>query len=104
MLASATQVARAADFAVHIFAIALVATAPDSIAASKLRRSFSCRSIFLYRCAPPRENALRSARADLIAPSRGRKDADYKNGGPRSRSMVRTAALAGTFSVYRRAF
>jgi hypothetical protein len=52
----------------------------------------------------PRENALRSARTDLIAPSRGRKDADYKNGGPRSRSMVRTAALAGTFSVYRRAF
>ena len=31
----------------------------------------------------PRENALRSARTNLIAPSRGRKDADHKSGGPR---------------------
>ncbi len=31
----------------------------------------------------PRQNALRSARTNLIAPSRGRKDADHKSGGPR---------------------
>jgi hypothetical protein len=31
----------------------------------------------------PRKNALRPARADLIAPSGGRKDADHKSGGPR---------------------
>ena len=31
----------------------------------------------------PGENALRSARTNLIAPSRGRKDADHKSGGPR---------------------
>ena len=31
-----------------------------------------------------RENALRSARTNLIAPSRGRKDADHKSGSPRS--------------------
>ena len=30
----------------------------------------------------PRENPLRSARTNLIAPSRGRKDADHKSGGP----------------------
>jgi hypothetical protein len=31
----------------------------------------------------PGENALRSARTNLIAPSWGRKDADHKSGGPR---------------------
>jgi hypothetical protein len=30
----------------------------------------------------PRENALRSARTNLIAPSRGRKDADHKSAAP----------------------
>jgi hypothetical protein len=30
-----------------------------------------------------RENALRAARTNLIAPSRDRKDADHKSGGPR---------------------
>jgi hypothetical protein len=30
----------------------------------------------------PRENALRSARTSLIAPSRGRKDADHRSAGP----------------------
>jgi hypothetical protein len=31
----------------------------------------------------PREDALRSARTNLMAPSRGQKDADNKSGGPR---------------------
>jgi hypothetical protein len=31
----------------------------------------------------PAQNALRFARTNLIAPSRGRKDADHKSGGPR---------------------
>ncbi|MGO8787699.1 MAG: REP-associated tyrosine transposase [Terriglobia bacterium] len=31
----------------------------------------------------PRQNALRSARTNWIAPSRGRRDADHKSGGPR---------------------
>jgi hypothetical protein len=31
------------------------------------------------------EHALRSACTNLIAPSRGRKDADHKSGGPRYR-------------------
>jgi len=39
------------------------------------------------------ENALRSARTNLIAPPRGRKDADHKSGGPRYPLIVRHPAL-----------
>jgi hypothetical protein len=61
----------------------MIATVPYSIAVSKLRRPFlSDRYFFIalrFDCGP-RENALRSARTNLIAPSRGRKDADHRSG------------------------
>jgi hypothetical protein len=76
-------VARTADFAVRVFCVAMIATVPYSIAVSKLRRPFlSDRYFFIalrFDCGP-RENALRSARTNLIAPSRGRKDADHRSG------------------------
>jgi hypothetical protein len=67
----------------QVFSVAIIATVPYSIAVSKLRRPFlSDRYFFIalrFDCGP-RENALRSARTNLIAPSRGRKDADHRSG------------------------
>jgi hypothetical protein len=63
------QVARTAGFAVRVFSVAIIATVPYSIAVSKLRRPFlSDRYFFIV------VRLLRSARTNLIAPSRGRKD------------------------------
>ena len=62
----------------QVFSVAIVATVPYSIAVSKLGRPFlSDRYFFIV------VRLLRSVRRNLIAPSRGRKDADHKNGGPR---------------------
>jgi hypothetical protein len=96
----AERVARTADFAVRVFSVAIAAAVPYSIAVSKLRpvpsgtglrRPFlSDRYLFIVvRLLRRREKftepdfALRSARTNLIAPSRGRKDADRESGGPR---------------------
>jgi hypothetical protein len=71
----------------------MIATVPYAIAESKLRRPFLFDRYFfiVVRLLRRREKftehdfALRSARTDLIAPSRGRKDAGHKSGGPRFR-------------------
>ena len=72
------QVARTADFAVRVFSVAIIATVPYSIALSKLRRPLLTDRYFFIVV-----RLFRSARTNLIAPSRGRKDADHKSGGPR---------------------
>jgi hypothetical protein len=46
----------------------------------------------------PREDALRSARTNLIAPSRGRKDADHRSAGPRY--LLRNILAVQTYMDY----
>ncbi len=46
----------------------------------------------------PRENALRLARTNLIAPSGGRKDADHKSAGPRY--LLRNILAVQTYMDY----
>jgi hypothetical protein len=70
--------ARTAKPAVRVFSVAIIATVPHSIAVSKLRRPFLSDFFIAVRL-------LRSARTNLIAPSRGGKDADHKSGGPHYR-------------------
>jgi hypothetical protein len=83
-------VARTADFAVRVFCVAMIATVPYSIAVSKLRRPFlSDRYFFIV------VRLLRSARTNLIVPTRGRKDADHKSGGPRYPRCEVLAARSG---------
>ena len=86
------QVARTAAFAVRVFSVEMIPTVPYSVAVSKLRRPFlSDRYFFIVvrllkrreKFGRPVENARRSARTNLIPPSRARKDADLVKHGPR---------------------
>jgi hypothetical protein len=63
----------------QVFSVAIVAAVPHSIVPQPTDGLIACPALRDR----PRQHALRSARANLIAPSRGRKGADHKTGGLR---------------------